>query len=184
MPIVEASGEMVLSDFAKKKAHAAKAAEVRPNWDEYFMEFVDTAAKRATCNRGKSGAVIVFDKQVVSTGYVGAARGLPHCDEAGHLMRKVTYEDGSVKEHCMRTAHAEGNAINQAAKRGVSTNGATIYCSMEPCLRCCVDIINAGIVRVVAKRRYQAAAMSREWLKTAGVQLDVLIDEEPEYSRK
>ncbi|MGW8178170.1 MAG: deoxycytidylate deaminase, partial [bacterium] len=77
-------------------------------------------------------------------------------------------------EHCVRTAHAEGNAIVQAAKRGIAVAGGTMYCKMEPCLRCCVDIINAGIVRVVAEYEYHGAALTREWFKQAGVELVVL----------
>lgn len=146
----------------------------RPTLDEYFMEFTRAAAKRATCPRGRSGAVLTKDRQVISTGYVGAAKGLPHCDKVGCLIRVVTYEDGTTHEHCMRTAHAEGNTIIQAAKHGISTRGATLYCKMEPCLRCCVDIINAGIIRVVAEYRYHGAKKTREWFKLAGVKLEVL----------
>jgi dCMP deaminase len=150
--------------------------------DEYMMEIARAAAKRATCDRGRSGAVIANEGRVVSTGYVGAASGLCHCDEVGHLIRKVTYEDGSVHEHCVRTAHAEGNAIVQAARLIVA--GGTIYCKMEPCLRCCVDIINAGITRVVAEYRYHGAALTREWFKQAGVELIVLNDEEASYESR
>lgn len=152
---------------------------MRPTKDEYMMAMAQAAASRATCDRGRSGAVIAVDGVVVSSGYVGAARGLPHCDEAGHLLRKVTYEDGSEHIHCQRTAHAEGNAIVQAARRVVQ--GGTLYCKMEPCLRCTVDLINAGIKRVVAEYRYHGAGLSREWLRMAGVQLDVINDTEPSY---
>jgi len=158
--------------------------DYRPNHDEYFMEFARTAAKRATCPRGRSGAALVKDKQIISTGYVGAAAGLPHCDEVGCLIRSVDYEDGSTHKHCMRTAHAEGNAIIQAAKHGISTKGATLYCKMEPCLRCCVDIINAGIVRVVAEYEYHGAELTREWFKEAGVELVVLNAQPADYEDK
>jgi len=156
----------------------------RPGLDEYFMGFARQAAARATCDRGRSGAVIVLDKQVVRTGYVGAPRGLPHCDEVGHLIRKITYEDGTVHEHCVRTAHAERNAIVQAAKDGVAIKGATLYCKMEPCLACATDIINAGIVRVVAEYRYHGAELSRDWFRVAGVQLNVMNDKEASYDQK
>ena len=153
----------------------------RPPWDDYFMELMDTVSKRATCSRGRSGCVIVRDKQVLTTGYVGSPPGLPHCDDVGHLMKKVVDEDGTIKEHCMRTIHAEQNAICQAAKHGVSINGATLYCRMEPCRVCAMLIISTGIKRVVAQRRYQAAEETREMFKQAGVQLDVLEDEFQKY---
>lgn len=152
---------------------------MRPTKDQYMMKMARAAGSRATCNRGKSGAIIAVDGVVVSSGYVGAARGLPHCDEAGHLMREVIYEDGSKHRHCFRSAHAEGNAIVQAAKRVVG--GGTLYCKMEPCLRCTVDLINAGIKRVVADYRYHGAELSRKWLAMAGVALDVVHDEDAPY---
>jgi dCMP deaminase len=155
----------------------------RPSLDEYFLGFARHAGTRSTCDRGKVGAVIVKDNQVISTGYAGAARDLPHCDETGHLIREVKYEDNSIHQHCMRTAHAETNAIVQAAKHGVAVNGSTLYCKMEPCLNCCVNIINAGIKRVVAEYRYHGADLTREWFAKAGVQLDVINDEEAEYSK-
>jgi dCMP deaminase len=146
------------------------------------MEIARASGKRATCDRAKSGAVIVDPGGVVvSTGYVGAARGLPHCDDVGHLFHEVIYADGTKHIHCVRSAHAEGNALVQAARRVVE--GGTVYCKMEPCLRCTVDIVNAGIRRVVAEYRYHGAGMSREWLAMAGVELVVLNDEHASYTR-
>src|SRR5574344_1449422 len=104
---------------------------IRPTWDEYFMEVCRTVAKRATCDRGMSGCVIARDNQILVTGYVGSPAGLPHCDDVGHLMRKVIHDDGSITQHCVRTVHAEQNAICQAAKRGISIDGATVYCKMR-----------------------------------------------------
>jgi len=80
---------------------------IRPTCDEYFMELANSAAKRATCDRGRSGCIIVRNKQVLVTGYVGSPMGLPHCDDVGHLLKKVTHEDGKVTQHCVRTVHAE-----------------------------------------------------------------------------
>ncbi len=97
---------------------------VRPTWDEYFMEVSRAIAKRATCDRGRSGCVIARDNQILVTGYVGSPAGLPHCDDVGHLFRKSVHADGSVTNHCVRTVHAEQNAICQAAKRGISIDGA------------------------------------------------------------
>ena len=79
---------------------------VRPTWDEYFMEVANTIAKRATCDRGRSGCVIARNRQILVTGYVGSPTGLPHCDEVGHLMRQVTDEEGNSSNHCVRTVHA------------------------------------------------------------------------------
>lgn len=146
----------------------------RVSWDDYFVEIMHTVAKRATCDRGRSGCVIVRDRQIVCSGYVGSPPGLPHCDDAGHLMREVINEEGGVSQHCVRTIHAEQNAICQAAKHGVSLKGATLYCKMEPCRVCSMMIISVGIERVVALRQYHAAGESREMFRAAGVRLDVL----------
>ncbi|MFZ6015398.1 MAG: deoxycytidylate deaminase [Patescibacteria group bacterium] len=154
---------------------------IRPSWDEYFMEIMNTVARRATCDRGRSGCVIVKDKQILCSGYVGSPPGLEHCDEAGHLFKKVLLDDGTVKEHCVRTIHAEQNAICQAAKHGVSLDGATLYCRMEPCRVCAMLIISVGIKRVVAERRYHAAQDTREMFAKVGVQLDVIHDELQKY---
>src|SRR3989344_2355826 len=92
----------------------------RPSWDEYFMQIAEAVGKRATCDRGRSGAIIVKDKHILATGYVGSPKGLPHCDDVGHLIKEVKHENGDITKHCLRTSHAEMNAICQAAKQGVS----------------------------------------------------------------
>ena len=143
----------------------------RPSWDDYFLEIVEAVSKRATCDRGRSGCVIARDKQLLVAGYVGAPSGLPHCDDAGHLLKRVTHEDGSTTQHCVRTVHAEQNAICQAAKLGVGVAGATLYCRMTPCRTCAMLIINCGIVRVVCERKYHAGAESEEMFEEAGVEL-------------
>ncbi len=153
----------------------------RPSWDEYFMEVMDAISKRATCDRGRSGCVIAKDNRLLVTGYVGSPVGLPHCDEVGHLMKKVTHEDGHVSEHCMRTVHAEVNAICQAARNGVAVNGGTLYCRMTPCRNCAMAIINAGIIRVVAQRHYHAGDESIEMFKTAGVKFELISSETQQY---
>lgn len=144
----------------------------RPSWDEYFMEVCAAIAKRATCDRGRSGCVIAKDNQILATGYVGAPAGLPHCDEVGHQLKKTIHEDGTVTTHCVRTVHAEQNAICQAAKRGVALDGSTLYCRMTPCRTCAMLIINCGIVRVVCERRYHDAKDSEELFEKAGVRLE------------
>jgi len=156
----------------------------RPTWDEYFMNLAKEVAKRATCDRGRSGCVIVKNKQILTTGYVGSAKGMAHCDEVGHLMKSVTHSDGTVSQHCMRTIHAEQNAIVQAAKCGIPLEGAAIYGKMEPCRACAMMIINAGIVRVVAEKRYHGAQETRDMFKAADVKLDVIDDELEKYEKQ
>ncbi len=124
------------------------------SWDEYFMEVCRAVAKRATCDRGRSGCVIAKDNQILVTGYVGSPAGLPHCDEVGHLMRKALHLDGSITQHCVRTVHAEQNAICQAAKLGISLEGATLYCTHQPCSICAKIIVNSGIKRIVYREGY------------------------------
>jgi len=158
----------------------------RPSWDEYFVEIMDATAKRATCDRGRSGCVIVRDNVLLSSGYVGSPKGSPHCDEVGHLMKTVQNEDGTSSRHCMRTAHAEANAICQAAKNGVSINGATLYCRMVPCRNCAMLIVNSGIVKVVAQTQYHGASNdeSKQILKNANVELVIINDVPPSYEDK
>lgn len=154
---------------------------MRPSWDEYFMSLVDQVASRATCDRGKSGCVVVRDKRIICTGYVGSPSGMAHCDEAGHELKRMIDEDGTVRQHCVRTVHAEQNAICQAARYGLSLGGTTLYCTMEPCRVCAMLIASSGITRVVAGRRYHAGGDTREILAQAGVELDVVEDVVEEY---
>ena len=156
----------------------------RPGWDDYFMEIMEVVAKRATCDRGRSGCVITKENRILCTGYVGSPPGLPHCDEVGHLMKKMVGEDEDIHQHCVRTLHAEQNAICQAAKKGVSLDGSTLYCRMEPCRVCAMLIISVGIKRVVCQRRYHAAQETREMFKEAGVALVVLNDEVQQYTNQ
>lgn len=153
----------------------------RPSWDEYFLEIVKVVASRATCDRGRNGAVIVKNKRILTTGYVGSPIGLPHCDEVGHMLHDVVDENGKISKHCVRTIHAEQNAILQAALHGVSTEGATIYVKFVPCFVCAKMIINAGIKRVVSERRYHADELTRKIFKEAHVELVILKNEVEHY---
>jgi dCMP deaminase len=157
---------------------------IRPSWDEYFMELANAAAKRATCDRGRSGCVIVKDKQILVTGYVGAPTGLSHCDEVGHLFKKTIHEDGSETMHCVRTVHAEQNAICQAAKRGIALEGATLYCRMTPCRVCAMLIINCGIKRVVCEKKYHAGVESEEMFNQAGIEIEFFEDDILKYDKQ
>ena len=118
----------------------------RVSWDEYFMNVARVVATRATCDRKHVGAVIVRERSILATGYNGSIHGLAHCDEDGHLM-----EDG----HCVRTIHAEANAIIQAARNGVRIEGAWIYVTASPCFSCFKMIANAGIKRIVFGEFYR-----------------------------
>lgn len=119
---------------------------MRPDWDHYFMGFARAASARATCDRKHVGAVIVVDRQVAATGYNGSVRGLPHCDEVGHDM---------VEGHCVRTIHAEMNALAQAARRGVGVDGAWIYTTASPCWDCFRVLVNAGLQRFIYAEPYR-----------------------------
>lgn len=156
---------------------------IRPSWDEYFMGICREVATRATCDRGRSGCVIARDKQILTTGYVGSPIGTPHCDETGHQFHSVIHDDGHMTKHCIRTTHAEQNAICQAAKLGIALNGATLYCKMTPCYVCAKMIINVGIKRVVCDKDYQAADLSKEVFAAAGVELIILNPEVEQYGQ-
>ncbi len=145
------------------------------------MEVANTIAKRATCDRGRSGCVIARDRQLLVTGYVGSPVGFAHCDEVGHQFKKMLHDDGSVTQHCVRTVHAEQNAICQAARLGVSIENATLYCRMTPCRVCAMLIINCGIVRVVCEQRYHAGAESEDMFGQAGVRLEYQSEEVLHY---
>ncbi len=157
---------------------------IRPSWDEYFMEIARTVATRATCDRGRSGCVIVRDKQILVTGYVGSPVGLPHCDDVGHLFKQMTHADGKITNHCVRTVHAEQNAICQAAKMGISLNQSTLYCRMTPCRTCAMLIINCGIKRVVCEFKYHSGAESEEMFQMAGIELNYINDEVLQYAKQ
>ena len=111
----------------------------RVSWETYFMNIAQEVATRSTCSRKHVGSVIVRDKTILSTGYNGSLRGLPHCDEAGHEMEN---------DHCVRTVHAEANAIVQSAANGVRIEGSEIYVTASPCYNCFKMIANAGIRKI------------------------------------
>ncbi|MBN2884790.1 cytidine/deoxycytidylate deaminase family protein [Patescibacteria group bacterium] len=154
---------------------------VRPSWDEYFMKIVEMIGSRGSCDRGRAGCVITRDRRIVATGYAGSPVGLPHCDEVGHELHTVTNVDGSVSKHCIRTTHAEQNAICEAARMGNSINEGTLYCKMTPCYTCAKMIINCGIKRVVCAQDYHAGERSKEIFKEAGVEFNLLSDEMTTY---
>ncbi len=141
----------------------------RPSWDDYFMDITQRVATRSTCLRRQVGAVIVLDKRILATGYNGAPRGLPHCDETGCLRERMGIPSGQRQEIC-RGLHAEQNAILQAALHGVSVAGGTVYVTHQPCITCAKMIINAGIRRVVSAQPYPDE-LARSFLGEAGIEL-------------
>lgn len=140
----------------------------RPSWDDYFMAITRIVATRSTCDRLRSGAILVKNNRIISTGYNGSPPGLPHCDgEAGHLM-----EEG----HCVRTIHGEHNTILQAAAvGGISTAGSTMYATYNPCVHCAKYVVAVGIKRVVVGKIYRGG-QSLQYLKDAGVQVDIYVE--------
>ena len=133
----------------------------RVDWHTYFMNIARQAATRSTCDRKHVGAVIVRDKTILSTGYNGSIRGMPHCDDVGHLMES---------DHCVATVHAEANAIIQAAKNGVRIEGAELYTTASPCWSCFKLIANAGI-RAIYYGEFYRESRSIEVARRLGIEL-------------
>ena len=141
----------------------------RMGWDEYFLKIAEVASQRATCFREKKvGAVLVKDRQIVSTGYNGAPKGIKDCLEKEKCIRdEKKLKSGERLEYCMAT-HAEQNAIAQAASAGVKTKGATLYTTNYPCILCSKLLINAGIKEIVYKNQ-EKDELSPKILEEAGV---------------
>jgi len=136
----------------------------RKSKDVYFAEIADLVSSRSTCLRDQVGAVIVKESQILSTGYNGAPKGLPHCSEVGCLRDQMGIKSGERHELC-RGLHAEQNAIIQAAYHGISVRGAKMYCTTRPCSICTKMIINAGIDEIIYVDEYAddlAAQMLKE----------------------
>ncbi len=133
----------------------------RVEWNEYFMNIAEQVATRSTCSRKNVGAVIVRDKTILSTGYNGSLRGAPHCDEAGHDIEN---------DHCVRTVHAEANAVSQAAKNGVRIDASELYVTASPCLTCFKLVANSGIRTVYYKEFYRDERIT-DYARQSGVTL-------------
>ena len=140
-------------------------------WDKRFMEMTELVGSWASCYRRKVGAVIIRDKRVMTTGYNGASEGITSCMQRGECIReKLNIPSGTRAETCY-AAHAEQNAIIQAARYGINIDGATLYCTHQPCGICAKMIINAGIKRVVYKDGYPDE-FSMELFNEAGTKVE------------
>lgn len=143
---------------------------MRPSWDEYFMSITKVVAKRSTCKKRMVGAIIVKDSRVLSTGYNGAPKDISHCSVAGCMRQKLKVPSGQRHELC-RGLHAEQNAIIQAAWHGVKIEGATMYCTYQPCIICVKMMINAGIKRLVYEGDYPDP-LARKMLKESKIRVE------------
>lgn len=133
---------------------------MRPDWDTYFMKIAFAVSERSTCDRAFVGCVLVHEKQILTTGFNGSPAGQDHCDQVGHLL---------VDGHCIRTIHAETNAIIQAALHGISTRNSTAYVTHLPCVHCTKALINAGIRRIVYSIAYREDEIAADFLKAANI---------------
>ncbi len=145
---------------------------IRPDWDSYFMEIALLVSSRATCLRRKVGALIVKDKNILSSGYNGVPSGITHCDIAGCLREKLNVPSGERHELC-RGLHAEQNAIIQAAFHGTSIKDSILYCTNLPCSICSKMIINAGIIKIIYKEGY-SDELASEMIKESGIIVEKL----------
>jgi dCMP deaminase len=133
----------------------------RPSWDEYFLKVAMLVSERATCPRMHCGCVLVKDKQILSTGYNGSIPGDDHCDEAGCLI---------VDNHCVRTIHAEMNAILQCSQHGISTLNSIAYVTNMPCTNCAKSLITAGVREVVIFSDYHNT-LAEDFFRKADVKI-------------
>jgi dCMP deaminase len=141
----------------------------RPSWEDYFMQIAEVVATRSSCLRRHVGAVIVKNKQILSTGYNGVPRGLAHCEDRGCLRDQMGIPSGERYELC-RGLHAEQNAIIQAAYHGVAVNGSEVFTTLQPCVTCAKTLINAGIVAVYFRGTFPDE-LSMDIFKEAGTRL-------------
>lgn len=144
------------------------AGSKRPDWDTYFMDIAHVVAHRSNCRRRHVAALIVLERRIISTGYNGTPKGIKNCFDGGCPRCASDAASGANLGDCI-CAHAEENAIVQAAYHGISVRGGTLYCTISPCLMCAKMIINAGIVEVIYEHDYHFSKQTRSLLKAAGV---------------
>jgi dCMP deaminase len=155
-------GEFLETDFEAELTQPQGVNYMRPDWDSYFMKIAYAVSERSTCDRALVGCVLVLEKRILTTGFNGSPAGQPHCDEVGHLL---------VEDHCIRTIHAETNAIIQAALHGVSTRGCTCYVTHFPCINCTKALINAGTARLVYNVPYRMDENAISFLHAAEIEI-------------
>jgi len=174
-------GSVIISEEPKKEEEtAAEKKFVRGSWDEYFMDIARAVAKRSTCLHRQIGAVLVKNKRIIATGYNGAPKGIEHCNERGTCRKEELMPDlpnkgqGIIANDACVAVHSEANAIVQAAVHGVSTEGATAYCTTCCCSGCAKMFINAGIKRCVYDEGYPANEPDKatlHYFKEAGIEV-------------
>jgi len=168
-----------------EKKGILKRGMKRPDWDQYYLNLVPLIGKRATCDRGRSGALLVRDHKIIASGYVGSTPGEPHCDDIGHEIITVWHHDtGKKSDHCDRTLHAEENVILQCAEFGIPAKGSTLYCWMTPCFKCARRIVRVGIVRVVAVMRYHDEKRTIDLFGRRGIEFKVSTDKVEDYKNE
>jgi dCMP deaminase len=167
----------MLLPFASDNEVKKEMSNTRPSWDQYFMKITHYVAKRSTCLRRNVGAIIVKDKKIIATGYNGAPKGLAHCLDIGCMREKMGIPPGERHELC-RGAHAEQNALIQAAGSGLSLEGSTMYCTTAPCSICMKMIINAGVKKLVLGSDYPDE-LSKQLAQEAGIET-VYMEHSPE----
>ena len=141
----------------------------RNTWPRYFMDIAYLVAQRSTCLRRKVGAGAVKDRRILATGYNGAPSGCRHCDEVGCLRQQLDIPSGQRQEIC-RAVHAEQNVIVQAAKHGISLDGAELYCTTLPCITCAKMLLNVGIRRICVVEGYPDE-LTGDLIKESGMEL-------------
>ncbi|MDH5750862.1 MAG: cytidine/deoxycytidylate deaminase family protein [Deltaproteobacteria bacterium] len=164
----------------------------RPTIDEWALDILRATQARATCDRGRCAALILKDGRILAGGYVGSPRGMPHCDEAGHEFQETwvfseTLDDPAVKHRkledggyfiqkksCIRTIHAEQNAIAWAAREGISLMGGTLFCTLFPCQSCAKLIMQTGIMQVTAEYDYHSSQPSKDLFDAVGISYRII----------
>lgn len=145
----------------------------RKTWDQYFVDIAHEVATRATCDRKHVGCVLVRDRSIIATGYNGSVPGAPHCDDVGHdIVTTVVNASASTISNCIRTVHAEVNAVAQAARGGRATEGATAYTNTFPCWPCFKVLAAAGITRIVYDAEYKIDPRVLELVSAGHMQIE------------
>jgi dCMP deaminase len=142
------------------------------------MEVARTIAKRATCDRDRNGCVIAKNNRLLVTWYVGSPMWMPYCDDVWHQFNQLTRENWDVTNHCMRTVHAEQNAICQAARSGISLEWSTLYCKITPCRTCAMLIMSCWIKTIICEKKVNSESESEAMFNQVGIELKYFDDKD------